>query len=257
MADVEMAPVGIPAPASTTTLPLDLPVDLPLDTLLATLNKDGGEASTTTTEDRLRAPDAELILHLYRSILSLAPLVDAQAALEKDREERERRAIDAESQLHEAERLRAEAEARAEEDRQAKETALSDKMALSGKLAQVEGTLAALQSNTESGVAQSAEVVGRLEKAEQEKRDLLDMLEREKTECARRAEEIDNVTVRAREARAEVNRLSTELQDARSAEGNAKVSSNSCLFFFLLLSHAHPPLCSHSSRSRVWNRSSA
>lgn len=217
MADVEMASVGIPA---RPTLAVDVPADMPLDTLLATLNKDGAGLDS---DERLRAPDADLILQLYRSILSLAPLVDAQATLEKDKEERERRTVDAESQLHEAERLKAEAEARAEDDRLAKEAALGEKMELSGKLAQVEGTLAALQSTSESGVAQSAEVAGRLEKAEQEKRDMLDMLEREKTECARRAEEIDNLTARAREARAEVNRLSTELQDARSAEGNAKV----------------------------------
>lgn len=248
MADVEMASVGIPA---RPTLAVDVPADMPLDTLLATLNKDGAGLDS---DERLRAPDADLILQLYRSILSLAPLVDAQAALEKDKEERERRTVDAESQLHEAERLKAEAEARAEDDRLAKEAALGEKMELSGKLAQVEGTLAALQSTSESGVAQSAEVAGRLEKAEQEKRDMLDMLEREKTECARRAEEIDNLTARAREARAEVNRLSTELQDARSAEGNAKVGHTSEREKQAALTDSNLPC---SSRSRVWSRSSA
>lgn len=203
-----------------TRLPVDLPPNMAPDALLAVLGSSDG--AVPIDEARIRAPDASLILHIYRTLLTIPQLHDAVASHEKQRSEHERHTVDVETQLHEAERLQAEAEARAEDDRLAKQAALQEKMEISGQLAQVQGTLSSLQSSAESGTQTSAEIKGRLEQAEQEKRSMLELLEREKVESARRAEEIGNLTTRSREARTEINRLSTELQEAKSAEGTAK-----------------------------------
>jgi nucleoprotein TPR len=180
------------------------------------------DGASAITEERIRAPDEALLLHIYNVLLTIPSLRDAITLHETQQKENERRKVDMESQLHEAERLKAEAETRAEEDRIAKEQAIKEKVEINGQLAQVQGTLAALQSTSDSGIQQSAEVKGRLEQAEQEKRDVLEMLEREKIESSRRSEEIESLTLRNRESRTEINRLSSELQESKSAEGSGK-----------------------------------
>lgn len=201
-------------------LPVNLPSTIPIEVLLNVLGSTDG--ASAITEDRIRAPDEALLLHIYNILLTIPSLRDAIGLHETQQSENERRKVDMESQLHEAERLKSEAESRAEEDRIAKEQAIKEKVEINGQLAQVQGTLAALQSTSDTGIQQSAEVKGRLEQAEQEKRDVLEMLEREKIESARRSEEIESLALRNRESRTEINRLSSELQESKSAEGSGK-----------------------------------
>jgi nucleoprotein TPR len=206
--------------AAGARLPVSLPAAMSVEALLAVLGASDGVQPID--ESRIRAPDEALILHVYSMLLSIPALRDTIGLHEKERHERERVSVDMEMQLHEAERLKEEAEKRAEENRQAKEEALRERLELAGSLAQVQGTLSALQSTVDGGVQQAADVKGRLDQTEKEKRGLLDMLEREKVENTRRAEEIETLTNRARESRSEINRLSTELQESKYAEGSAK-----------------------------------
>ncbi|KAI3477157.1 hypothetical protein L1887_61151 [Cichorium endivia] len=81
--------------------------------------------------------------------------------------------------------------------------------------------LTTLKSSTESGVRHAAEVRGRLDQVEQEKRDLLASLQREREESTRKAEEIDALLTRNRDARHEISRLSTAVQESRSQENIA------------------------------------
>lgn len=208
---------GLNGPAR---LPISLPSTVPIEKLLNVLGSTDG--ASAITEERIRSPDEALLLHIYNVLLTIPSLQDAITLHETQQKENERRNVDMESQLHEAERLKAEAEARAEEDRTAKEQAIKEKADINGQLAQVQGTLVSLQSTTDSDVQKSAEVKGRLEQAEQEKRDLLEMLEREKIESSRRSEEIENLTLRSRESRTEINRLSGELQESKSAQSSGR-----------------------------------
>lgn len=201
-------------------LPVDLPSTISAELLVNVLGSTDG--STDITEDRIRAPDQALLLHIYRSLLSIPSLKEAISLHEQEKNERERRDVDMETQLHEAERLRSEAESRSEADRQAKESSLREKLDIEGQLVQTQSTLNALQSNTETSGQQAAEWKGRWDQAEQEKRGILEMLEREKVESARRSEDIENLTARSHEARVEINRLSKAFQEAKSAEGTAK-----------------------------------
>lgn len=210
----------MPAGDLLPTLSIAIPPTLSLDALQSVLHKCGA----TITADQLQNPTANIILQIYAVLLTIPTLQDSAAQSDTSKRDGERRSVEMEMQLHEAERLKDEAEKRAEEDRLAKEVAIQEKNQASSQLALLQGTLDGLQSNAETGSQQTAQVKGQLEKIQQEKREILEMLEREKVESARRAEEIDNLTVRSREARNEASRLTTELQEAKSAEGTAMVS---------------------------------
>ncbi|SPO39742.1 uncharacterized protein PSFLO_05223 [Pseudozyma flocculosa] len=109
-----------------------------------------------------------------------------------------------------------------ESERKAKELIASEKDRLSAELTGVSAQLSTLRSASESGVRHAAEVRGRLEQVEQEKRDILGSLQREREESTRKAEEIDALLKRNRDARQEVSKLSSELQECRSLENAAK-----------------------------------
>ncbi|TKY85042.1 hypothetical protein EX895_006122 [Sporisorium graminicola] len=109
-----------------------------------------------------------------------------------------------------------------ETERRAKELVQSEKDRLSAELVGVSAQLTTLKSSTETGVRQAAEVRGRLEKSEQEKRDILASLQREREESTRKAEEINTLLTRNRDARQEISRLATEVQESRSQENIAK-----------------------------------
>jgi nucleoprotein TPR len=205
---------------SSSALSVEIPPTMSLDALQSILASCGA----SITADQLQHPTANVVLQIYAALLTIPTLRATIAQFDASKVEGERRSVEMEMQLHDAERLKDEAEKRAEEDRIAKEAAIQEKNEISSQLAQVQGTLDALQSNSESGSQQSAVVKGQLEKIQHEKRDILEMLEREKVESARRAEEIDHLTVRSREARTEASRLTTDLQEAKSAEGTAMVS---------------------------------
>ncbi|CBQ70476.1 conserved hypothetical protein [Sporisorium reilianum SRZ2] len=109
-----------------------------------------------------------------------------------------------------------------EAERRAKELVQSEKDRLSAELVGVSAQLTTLKSSTENGVRQAAEVRGRLDQAEQEKRDILASLQREREESTRKAEEINTLLTRNRDARQEISRLATEVQESRSQENIAK-----------------------------------
>lgn len=184
MAEVASAP--IPG-GSALTLPLALPSTLHLPALSTAL------ASTNPPkpidEAYLRAPDEALVLHLYSTILQLPALREASAALEREKAERARRDIEVEEALNEAESVRTEAEERAERERAERERAEAEKDRLAAELAGSNAQLAALKSTSESGTSEVAELKGRLEQVEQEKRDLLSSLEKEREESSRRGGE--------------------------------------------------------------------
>ncbi|SPO43545.1 uncharacterized protein PSANT_01230 [Moesziomyces antarcticus] len=108
-----------------------------------------------------------------------------------------------------------------ENERRAKELVASERDRLSAELVGVTAQLTTLKSSTESGVRHAAEVRGRLDQVEQEKRDLLASLQREREESTRKAEEIDALLTRNRDARQEISRLSTAVQESRSQENIA------------------------------------
>ncbi|KAJ9477644.1 Protein MLP1 [Pseudozyma hubeiensis] len=112
--------------------------------------------------------------------------------------------------------------AEVETERKAKELVRSEKDRLSAELVGVSAQLTTLKSSTESGVRQAAEVRGRLDQAEQEKRDILSSLQREREESTRKAEEINTLLSRNRDARQEISRLSTAVQESRSQENTAR-----------------------------------
>jgi nucleoprotein TPR len=170
-------------------LPIAIPPTLSLDVLQAILSSCGASVN----HDQLQAPTSHIIVQVYTALLSIPALRETISQLEVARSQDGRRNVDLEMQLHESEKLKDEAEKRAEEDRIAKETSIQEKNEMSSQLAEVKGTLESLQSNSESGSRQSAEVKGQLEKIQQEKRDILELLEREKLESARRAGEYNQV----------------------------------------------------------------
>uniref|UniRef100_V5E7N8 Uncharacterized protein n=2 Tax=Kalmanozyma brasiliensis (strain GHG001) TaxID=1365824 RepID=V5E7N8_KALBG len=112
--------------------------------------------------------------------------------------------------------------AEVETERRAKELVQSEKDRLSAELVGISAQLTTLKSSTESGVRQAAEVRGRLDQAEQEKRDILASLQREREESTRKAEEIDALLTSNRDVRQEISRLSTAVQESRSQENIAK-----------------------------------
>lgn len=233
---------------SASGLPIMVPPSLSLDSLQSILATCGASIST----DQLQSPNSSVILQIYTALLTIPTLRDSISQFGIERKEAEKTSVEMEMQLHDAERLKDEAEKRAEEDRAAKEEVILEKNQISSQLAQVQGTLDGLQSTAESGTRKSAEVKGLLEKIQQEKRDVLEMLERERLESARRAEEIDILTVRSREARNEASRLAADLQEAKSSEGTAMVS----IFNNLLLTFADIlRVCDFGSlKSKAWNK---
>ena len=168
-------------------LSLSVPPSLSLDAVQSVL---AGCGASVTRED-LQSPTANVVIQVYTALLAIPTLRDAVTQYEKDKKDTERRNVDLEMQLHEAERLKDEAEKRAEESRAAREDSIRECSDMSSQLAEARGTLQSLQSNAESGSQESAEAKGKLERIQQEKRDLLEMLERERIESARRAGECD------------------------------------------------------------------
>ncbi|PWZ03059.1 hypothetical protein BCV70DRAFT_197295 [Testicularia cyperi] len=67
----------------------------------------------------------------------------------------------------------------------------------------------------------AVDVRARLEQAEQEKRDLLAILQREREESTRKSQEIDSLLERNRDARQEISRLASTVQESRSKESVA------------------------------------
>ncbi|KAN0060627.1 Protein mlp1 [Thecaphora frezii] len=110
----------------------------------------------------------------------------------------------------------------AESERKAKELLSSEKDRLAAELTGVSAQLSTLRSSSESGVRHVAEVRGRLEQVEQEKRDILSSLQREREDSTRKAQEIDSLLKRNRDARQEISKLSSEIQECRSRENFAK-----------------------------------
>lgn len=175
-----MATEAVPFVAS---LPIIVPPTLSLEMLQSILAGCGA----TVSVEQLQSPSASVIVQIYTALLSIPLLQNTIAQYEVEKKETERKAVDMEMQLNDAERIKDEVEKRAEEDRIAKEEAIREKHSLTSQLAETKGTLEGLQSSADSGLQQSANVKGQLEKLQQEKRDVLEVLERERIENARRA----------------------------------------------------------------------
>ncbi|CEH16539.1 Uncharacterized conserved coiled-coil protein [Ceraceosorus bombacis] len=174
--------------AQSSALALDLPADLDLTLLQAQIQ--GVQPGTEATPDRLACPDGSLIITLYRA------LQHAAYTLNQERQEQaaEQRALTSEERL-----VTTQSELHKERERKNAET-----------------SSAALPQ------AGSSEAERRVQAVEEEKRNLLELLDREKLENARKAEELETLSARARETRAELSRLSSDLSSVRGSEGTLR-----------------------------------
>ncbi|PWN53009.1 hypothetical protein IE53DRAFT_226421 [Violaceomyces palustris] len=109
-----------------------------------------------------------------------------------------------------------------EVERRAKELITSEKDRLSAELTGVSAQLSTLRSSSESGIRHAADMRGKINQVEQEKRDILASLQREREESTRKALEIDTLLKRSREARQEISKLTSEVQETRSQANTAK-----------------------------------
>jgi len=194
MADVEMAKVGgagATQPEGHPSIQMQLPPDISMETLLSTFQSLPQELTPDfqVTEQLLLNPTAPLVQTLYKALVALPSLVQSSKDLEKERAETIAREVEIEASLNEAERLRSEAIERSQKEREEREQAEKLKDEVNVTLASVQAELTGLKSTSESGSNVSAELKGRLEGIEQEKRDLLSKVEREQTECNRRGGE--------------------------------------------------------------------
>ncbi len=140
--------------------------------------------------ERITSPDASLILSIYAFFATqFSALQKGAADASALQAELARRGIEAESQLNDAEQSRAEAEQRAAQAEQLAAQAQAEKHAVDAQLAEASQQLQAAQSQQASGGAANDQAQQRIAQVEQEKRDLLALLDREKEESARNAGE--------------------------------------------------------------------
>ena len=137
---------------------------------------------------------------------------------EASRADRDRLQSELGSAFSQVARLKTEVES----ERTAKEMVASEKDRLAAELTGLSAQLSTLRSSTESGVRHAAEVRGRLEQIEQEKRELLSSLQREREETTRKSQEIESLLSRLRDARQEISRISTAHQQSQSNENSAR-----------------------------------
>ncbi|GAC97197.1 filament-forming protein [Pseudozyma hubeiensis SY62] len=177
------------------------------------------DSAQTVEASRLKDSLQTEVVNLQNQIGSL------QTSLDNERREGEaakERSAELATELSASQAQTAALIAEVETERKAKELVRSEKDRLSAELVGVSAQLTTLKSSTESGVRQAAEVRGRLDQAEQEKRDILSSLQREREESTRKAEEINTLLSRNRDARQEISRLSTAVQESRSQENTAR-----------------------------------
>lgn len=194
MADVSMTP----ADDSSTSIPITLPPDVSMNVVLASFDHLPPQwkeqiSHIQLTEQLILNPTPTIINTLYKVLIHFPALLKDHEDLEKIQAEKVQRDAEVESALNEAERLRSEAHQRFESQRLQKEELEKQYSQVYGKVASLESELNALKSSnaTQSGglADQNAEFKARLESVEEEKRGLLNELEREKTESNRRGGE--------------------------------------------------------------------
>ncbi|SNX82457.1 uncharacterized protein MEPE_01163 [Melanopsichium pennsylvanicum] len=159
------------------------------------------------------------VINLQNQISSLQTSLDNE---KRENDSAKDRSAELAAELAASQAQSATLKAEVETERRAKELVSSEKDRLSAELVGVSAQLTTLKSSTENGVRQAAEVRGRLDQAEQEKRDILASLQREREESTRKAQEVDTLLTRNRDARQEISRLSTAAQESRSQENIAK-----------------------------------
>lgn len=202
-----MAAADVSAPAlvgglddGVQRLPISLPPTLDVSTLQSVLSGivDSSLLVPTPTEEgatvpllpleKITAPDAALILSIYTFLAGKVPDLQSSASkLESLQAESQRREIEVESTLNEAERARAEAEQRAEAAAAEASSANAEKEKHREESERIRTELEVVKSSSESGNSALSQLQERVVNVEQEKRDLLTVLDREKEESARRA----------------------------------------------------------------------
>ncbi|KDN51342.1 hypothetical protein K437DRAFT_254932 [Tilletiaria anomala UBC 951] len=218
------AEVSAPMPGADgiQRLPLALPITLDVTALQASLASIGNIEGSVSSQ-RINAPDAGLIVAIYTFLATkLSSLQGAAEALEATRVEASRREIEVETALNDAERARTEAEQRAEVATTDALSAKAEQEKLRSELQGARLELDAARSTSESGGEAQTQLQQRIATAQQEKRDLLALLDREKADSASRSEEVQLLSERQTELRGEVTRLSSELAEAKSSENNLR-----------------------------------
>lgn len=197
-ADVSMAlAAGQPAGLGETRLPIAVPMSLDVEALRRTvssivdsalLEPASEQASTPLVSlERINAPDAALVLSIYTYLATQLPaLQQAAQELESTRTAASRREVEVESVLNEAERTRSEAETRADAASAEASDARTQLAATQQQLQQTRTELEVARSASESGSNASSQLQQRVVAVEQEKRDLLALLDREKEDAARK-----------------------------------------------------------------------
>jgi hypothetical protein len=189
MAEAEALPPGISLPgessAGASRLAVNLPLDLPKESILAaiqthaTLPLPNGEL----TEVSLASPDDSVILAVYSALSALASKYDAEV------QARETREVDIESQLNASDHVRNEAEAKASQAMREAEAAEAERRSAREALDEKETELALLKASVQNGTAASAEIKAVLDKEQGEKKELLEVLGKERAEGRRRSGE--------------------------------------------------------------------
>jgi hypothetical protein len=184
---VQRLPVSLPPTLDVATLQSVLSGIVDSSLLVPTASGDGSTVSLLPLE-KITSPDAALILSIYTFLAGKLPDLQSSASkLESLQAESQRREIEVESTLNEAERTRAEAEQRAEAAAAEASSANAEKEKQREELERTRTELEVVKSSSESGSSALSQLQDRVVNVEQEKRDLLTLLDREKEESARRA----------------------------------------------------------------------
>ncbi|CAO1623341.1 unnamed protein product [Parajaminaea phylloscopi] len=226
------------APAMALALPAETNPDA-----LASIIRAHATTEVSSQGLDLARPDEAIILAAYSALLSLASKYDTAISSGQARE------ADAESQIHQADRARLEAEERLQETSRSKEALQTERDAACSELDQTRVELAALKSDVESGVAASSEMKSVLDKERRERREMLEVLDRERAESVTKTEQLDALRKQHKETLQENSRLHSEAQQLRSSESAARFKVQT-LTQELELSRKDAEWC-HSELSRL------
>jgi len=184
MADVAMDDAAAAPPAA---LPLAVPAEVDLGALQSVLS----DAVTPLSLERLAQPDEALVLAVYKALLK------STSELEAQRQARERADVDAEGALHTAQNAAKEAQERAARLEQEVTGAKEAVAPLEREVTALKSENEQLKATQGAGAVTSKETSDRLQSIEEEKRGLLDMLDREKVDSSRKSGESCSAPARA------------------------------------------------------------
>ena len=173
-------------------LPLSLPASLDVGALQASLNavlaasSGASSDSVSVLPEQIHAPDANFILAIYHYLVTqLPPLQAAAEELDAVRAQAARREIEIETLIHDSDRGRAESDQRAEDAEHEASQAMEEKAKLEAELQTARTELEVARLARDSGGNAQTMLEERAVVVEQEKRDLLTVLDRAKEESAR------------------------------------------------------------------------